>query len=131
MVVLPLKFYTRYTSKKANSCVQRDLQCTFISKECHCSTMCVYSNSDNDVPQVAQQYGTIAAHTWCRASIRVAFVVFCVHMYSFAGLMSADPTAMFSDTAITDSHSDTAIFQLTGWGYPGLLDRKNRSDMCP
>ena len=69
--------------------------------------MCVYSNSGNDVPQVAQRYGTIAAHTRRCASVLV-FVVFCVHMYNFAGLIRR----MFSDTAITDRHSDTIIFQL-------------------
>ena len=38
--------------------------------------VCVYSNSPNDVPRVAQQYGTIAAHTWRSASVLVVFVVF-------------------------------------------------------
>ena len=38
--------------------------------------VCVYSNSRNDVPRVAQRYGTIAAHTRCRASVLVVFVVF-------------------------------------------------------
>ena len=42
--------------------------------------VCVYSNSRNDVPQVAQRYGTIAAHTRRRASVLVVFVVFCVHV---------------------------------------------------
>ena len=36
----------------------------------------VYSNSRNDVPRVAQRYGTIAAHTRRRASVLVVFVVF-------------------------------------------------------
>ena len=38
---------------------------------------------------------------------------------------------MFSDTAITDRHSVTIFssLELTGCGYPGLLDRKNRSDV--
>ena len=31
--------------------------------------VCVYSNSRNDVPRVAQRYGTIAAHTRRRASV--------------------------------------------------------------
>ena len=94
---------------------------------------CVYSNSRNDVPQVAQRYGTIAAHTRRRASVLVVFVVLCVHMHSFAGSIKRTPQPNFSDTAITDLHSDTTIFQLrahwvriswsTGW--------KNRSDMCP
>ena len=75
--------------------------------------MCiVYSNSRNDVPRVAQRYGTIAAHTRRRASVLVVFVVFCVHMYSFAGLIGRTPPPTFSDTAITDRHSDTIIFQL-------------------
>ena len=42
---------------------------------------CVYSNSRNDVPRVAQRYGTIAAHTRRRASVLVVFVVFCVHTH--------------------------------------------------
>ena len=29
----------------------------------------MYSSSRNDVPRVAQRYGTIAAHTWRRASV--------------------------------------------------------------
>ena len=74
--------------------------------------MCVCSNSRNDVPRVAQRYGTIAAHTQRRASVLVVFVVFCVHMYSFAGLIRRTPPPTFSDTAITDRHSDTTIFQL-------------------
>ena len=74
--------------------------------------MCVYSNSRNDIPRVAQRYGTIAAHTWRRASVLVVFVVFCMHMHSFAGLIRRMPLPKFSDTAITDHHSDTTIFQL-------------------
>ena len=74
--------------------------------------MCVYSNSRYDVPRVAQRYGTIAAHTRRRASVLVAFVVFCVHIYSFAGLIRRTPPPAFSDTAVTDRHSDTIIFQL-------------------
>ena len=100
---------------------------------CVCVCVCVYSNSRNDVPRVAQRYGTIAAHTRRRASVLVVFVVFCVHMHSFAGLIRRTPPPTFSDTAITDRHSDTTISssELTGCRYPGLLDRKNRSDMCP
>ena len=74
--------------------------------------MCVCSDSRNDVPRVVQRYGTIAAHTRRRASVFVVFVVFCVHMYSFAGLIRRTPPPTFSDTAITDRHSDTANFQL-------------------
>ena len=71
-----------------------------------------HSNSRNDVPRVAQWYGTIAAHTRRRASVLVVFVVFCMHMHSFAGLIRRTPPPMFRDTAITDRHSDTTIFQL-------------------
>ena len=74
--------------------------------------VCVCSNSRNDIPRVAQRYGTIAAHTRRRASVLVVFVVFCVHMYSFAGLIRRTPPPTFSDTAITDRHSDTTIFRL-------------------
>ena len=73
--------------------------------------MCVFQ-SLNDVPRVAQRYGTIAAHTRRRASVHVMFVVFNVHMYSFAGLIRRTPPPTFSDTAITDRHSNTTIFQL-------------------
>ena len=61
--------------------------------------VCVYSNSRNDVPRVAQRYGTIAPHTRRRASVLVVFVVFCVHMYSFAGLIRRTQPPTFSDTA--------------------------------
>ena len=74
--------------------------------------MCLYSNSRNDVPRLAQRYGTIAAHTRRRASVLVVFIVFCVHMHSFAGLIRRTPPPTFSDTAITDRHSATTIFQL-------------------
>ena len=83
------------------------------SLTCH---VCVYSNSRNDVPRVAQRYGTIAAHTRRHVSILVVFVVFCVHMYSFAGLIRRMPPPTFSDTAITNRHSAITIFQLrTHW----------------
>ena len=72
----------------------------------------MYSNSRNDVPRVAQRYGTIAAHTRRRASVLVVFVLFGVHVYSFASLIRRTPPPTFSDTAITDRHSDTTIFQL-------------------
>ena len=75
-------------------------------------SVCVYSNSRNDVPRVAQRYGTIAAHTRRRASVLVVYVVLCVHVYSFAGLIRRTPPPTFSDTANTDRHSDTTIFQL-------------------
>ena len=61
---------------------------------------------------MTQRYRTTAAHTWHRASVLVVFVVFCVHMHSFAGLIRRTPPPTFSDTAITDRHSDTTIFQL-------------------
>ena len=77
----------------------------------------VYSNSRNDVPRVARRYRTIAALTLHRASVLIVFVVFCVHMDSFAGLIRLIP--LFSSS------------ELTGCGYPGLLDQKNCSDMCP
>ena len=72
----------------------------------------MHSSSRNDVPRVAQRYGTIAAHTRRRASVLIVFVVFCMHMHSFVGLIRRTPPPTFSDTAITDRHSDTTIFQL-------------------
>ena len=79
---------------------------------CMCVCVCVYSSSRNDVPRVAQRYGTIAAHTRRRASVLVVFGLFSVHMHSFAGLIRRTPPPTFSDTEITDRHSDTTIFQL-------------------
>ena len=71
--------------------------------------VCVYSSFCNDVPQVAQRYRTIAAHTRCRASV---LVVFCMHMSSFAGWIRRTPPPPFSDTAITNCLHDTTTFQL-------------------
>ena len=84
------------------------------------------------IPRVAQRYGTIAAHTRRRASALVVFVVFCVHMHTFAGLIRRKPPPTFSDTAITDRHSDTTIFQLrVHWVWISWsIGSKNRSDMC-
>ena len=79
-------------------------------------SVCVYSNSRNDVPQVAQRYRTIAAHTQHLASVLVVFVVFCMHMPRFAGLIRRTPPPTYSDTAITDCHSDTTVFQLRAHG---------------
>ena len=95
--------------------------------------VCVCSNSRNDVPRVAQRYGTTAAYTRRRASALVVFVVFCVQMHSFAGLIRRTPPPTFSDTAITDPLSDTTIFQLRAhWVRISLSSgSKNRSDMCP
>ena len=84
----------------------------YSTDEPECVCVCVCSKSHNDVPRVAQRYGTIAAHTRRRASVHVVFVVFCVQMYSFAGLIRRTPPPMFSDTAITERHPDTTIFQL-------------------
>ena len=96
--------------------------------------MCVYSNSRNDVPRVAQRYGTIAAHAHPAPCVRPRCVCSVLHAHEqYAGLIRRTPPPTFSDTAITDRHSDTTISssEHTGRGYPGLLDRKNRSDMCP
>ena len=96
--------------------------------------VCVYSNSRNDVSRVAQRYGTIAAHTRRRASVLVVLVVFCMHMYSFAGLIRRTPPPTFSDTAITDRHSDTTVFPAQSSLGADILVYwigKNRSDMCP
>ena len=74
--------------------------------------MYVYFNARNDFPRVARGYGTIAAHIRRRVSVLVVFVVFCMQMYSFAGLIRRMPSPTFNDTAFADCHSDTTIFQL-------------------
>ena len=71
---------------------------------------CVCSNSRNDVPRVAQNHCRIHPAPCIRP--RCVCTVFCVHMYGFAGLIRRAPPPTFSDTAITDRHSDTTIFQL-------------------
>ena len=76
--------------------------------------MCVYSNSRNDVPRVAQRYETIAAHTRRRAFVLVVFVVFCVHMYSFAGLIRRTPPPTFSDTVIFKERKNPTLFIESG-----------------
>ena len=40
---------------------------------------------------------------------------FCVQMYSFTGLIRRTSPSTFSDTAITDRHSDTTFFQHWVW----------------
>ena len=96
--------------------------------------LCVYSNSCNDVPRVAQRYGTTAAHTRHRASVLVMLVVFCMHMHSFAGLIRRTPPQTFSDTAITNRHSDTTIFQLRAhwvWIYWSIGSEKSFGHVPP
>ena len=61
--------------------------------------VCVCSNSHNDVLRVAQQYGTIAAHIRGSAFVLVVFVVLCMHMHSFAGLIKRMSLPTFSVTA--------------------------------
>ena len=114
--------------------VIKPLQCILYLYENQRSLyVCVYSNSRNDVPRVAQRYGTIAAHTRRHASVLVVYVAFCLHVYSFAGLIRRTPPPTFSDTAITDRHSDTTIFQLRAhWvRISWSIGSENRSDMCP
>ena len=95
--------------------------------------VCLCSNSRNHIPRVAQRYGTIAAHTRHHASILVVFVVLCMHMYSFAGLIRRTPPPMFSDTAITNRHSDSTISQLRAhWVWISWSIESEKSlDMCP
>ena len=96
---------------------------------CVCVCVCVCcSISRNDVPRVAQRFGTIAALTRRRASVLDVCVVFCVHIYSFAGLIRRTPPPTFSDTAITTQIPLFSSSELTGCGHPGLLDRKNLSN---
>ena len=72
----------------------------------------VFSFKNRSRTGKTDDFSSPAAHTRRRASVLVVFVVFCVHMHSFAGLIRWTPPPTFSDTAITDRHSDTTIFQL-------------------
>ena len=49
-----------------------------------------------------------------------------MHMHSFASLIRRTPLPTFSDTAITTLIPLFSSSELTGCGYPSLLDRKNR-----
>ena len=96
--------------------------------------MCVYSNSCNDVPRVAQRYGTIAAHTRSRASVLVVFVVFLRAHVQFCRFDKAGRHRRRSVTLQSTTATLIPLFsssELTGCRYPGLLDRKNCSDICP
>ena len=57
-----------------------------------CVCVCVYSNSRNHVPRVAQRYGTIAAHTPRRASVLVVFVSVLRAHVQFCQFDKADAT---------------------------------------
>ena len=99
-----------------------------------CVCVCIPVLVRDDVPRVAQWYGTIAAHTRRRASVLVLFVVFCVHMHSFAGLIRRTLPPTFSDTTINDRHSDTTIFQLGAHWVRisrSIGSEKSFGDMCP
>ena len=75
--------------------------------------MCVCDNSRNDVPRVAQRYGTIATHTRRRESVLVVFVVFCVHMHSVAGLIrrSIGLKKLFGHVPPVGVESSTSLVQ--------------------
>ena len=71
--------------------------------------MCVYSNSGNDVPEWLSGTEPLL-HT---LGVRLCRVCSVLHAHSqFAGLIRQTPPPTFGDTAITDRHSDTTIFQL-------------------
>ena len=68
----------------------------------------------------------MVAHTQHHAS--VLFVVFCVHMYSFASSIRPMPPPTFSDTAITDRHSDTTTFHLRAhWAQISWSSRSEKN----
>ena len=58
------------------------------------------------------RYGTMARTPGAVRPSSSCLKCVCVHMYSFAGLIRRTPPPTFSDTAITDRHFDTTIFQL-------------------
>ena len=66
-------------------------------------------------PWVAQRYGTIDLLTGRRASAFIVFVVFLHAHVQFCWFDKGAPLPTFSDTAITDCHSDTTIFQLRAY----------------
>ena len=55
----------------------------------------------------------------------------CMHMYSFASLIRKSPSPMFSDTAITNQHSNITFSssKYTACGYPHLLGLKQDLSM--
>ena len=98
------------------------------------SIMCVYSNSCNDVPRVAQWYGTIAAHIRHRASVLVVFVVFLRAHVQYCRFDKTDTTA---DVQWHCNHRLPLWYHYlpaqSSLGADILVYwiGKNRSDMCP
>ena len=70
----------------------------------------IYKKALKSAKARIKQYRTIVAHTRRCASVRIVFVVFCVHI--FACLIRRMPPPTFNDTAITNPHSNTTIYQL-------------------
>ena len=62
--------------------------------------------------KVTQWYRSMATHTRHHASVLIGCVVFFACACSFASLIMWMPPLTFSDTAITNRHSNTTIFQL-------------------
>ena len=51
------------------------------------------SNPCNNIPRVAQWYGTMAMHTLCRVSVLIVFVVFLPERVQFCWFDKAGATA--------------------------------------
>ena len=93
--------------------------------------MCVFQFSYRRSPSGS------AARNHCRTHpapcVRPRCVCSVLYMYSFAGLIRRTLPPTFSDTAITDRHSDTTISQLRAhWvRISWSIGSENRLDMCP
>ena len=94
--------------------------------------VCVYSNSRNDgFPSGSAVRNHCSTHPEPCARPRCVYSVLRAHV-QFCRIDKRTPPPTFSDTAITDRHSDTTIFQLSAsWVQISRMDRKNRADMCP
>ena len=82
--------------------------------------ICVCSNSRNDVPPSGS---AVRNHCCSHPALCVRPCCVCSVLRAHAQIRRTPPPT-FSDTAVTDRHFDTTIFQLTGCGYPGLLESK-------
>ena len=83
-----LAYHVAGLPRGVSASAQRRDVCCPSSAEGLETCVCVCFNSRNDLPRVAQRYGTIAAHTRRHASVRVV----CTHV-QFCRFDKADATA--------------------------------------
>ena len=82
--------------------LMRDAKNLYVSSEDCCCCFIVFSSCACLMRLLSQGTKPYLAHY-------LKGVVFCMHMYSLAGLIRRTPLPLLSDTAIIDRHSDTTF----------------------